>query len=118
MFAVSSRRMSELGRLGDEIQAARKRKRLTQFELAEQVGVSLKTISTIERGIQAPAWETLTRLGHALGLEVRLVDSSNRMLKFASGLHPDEAELLVAIGEAVLPIIRGTRRKGGSTGGT
>ena len=41
--------------LASNIKAERARKSLTQFQLAELIGVSESTISLIERGLQAPS---------------------------------------------------------------
>ena len=41
--------------LGLNIKAERNRKNLTQFQLAELVGISESTISLIERGLQTPS---------------------------------------------------------------
>lgn len=41
--------------LASNIKAERVRKNLTQFQLAELIGVSESTIGLIERGLQAPS---------------------------------------------------------------
>ena len=57
--------MSE--RLANRIKAEREKATLTQAALAEQVGVSRKTINTIENGVFVPS--TLTALKIAESLE-------------------------------------------------
>jgi DNA-binding XRE family transcriptional regulator len=58
------------GRLGQTIRELRKRRKLSQTELAEGAGVSLMTISRIERGEHDPHIKTLARIAGALGLSV------------------------------------------------
>ena len=49
------------------LREARKRRRLTQDELAVKSGISQSAISTIERGyIQSPEWKTVAALCRAL----------------------------------------------------
>lgn len=55
-------------RLGERITAARARLRLTQQELADEIGVSVKTINNLETGRTGPPRPgTRTRLEDALG---------------------------------------------------
>lgn len=51
---------------GKAIQRLRKRKNLTQEQLAEQVALSSNTISRIERGLLMPSVATLCNLCNAL----------------------------------------------------
>lgn len=43
---------------------------LTQAELAEQVGVTRKTVNTVENGVFTPSATLAIKLAHALGLTV------------------------------------------------
>lgn len=54
--------------LGNRIRRARKECGLTQKGLAEQTGLSVKTIQDIEKGRKNPTYDTLTRLMERLGL--------------------------------------------------
>ncbi len=45
---------------------------LSQVQLAAQSGVSLATLQAIEAGQGNPEWDTIQRLGQALGFEVAL----------------------------------------------
>ena len=58
----------DLEALGNHIRNARKACGLTQQELADQTGLSAKTIQDIERGHKNPTYETLARLMNRLGL--------------------------------------------------
>jgi len=57
-------------RLGQRIREIRKERGMSQTELAEKAGISLITISRIERGERDPHLTTLLRI--ARGLDVRL----------------------------------------------
>jgi len=46
-------------------------KRLTQEELAKTIGLSTSFISSMERGVHAPSFETLESIAKALGVSVR-----------------------------------------------
>lgn len=59
---------------GRRLRAYRKLKRLTQAELAEQLGVSIAIVGTLERGTRVPSRQIITEV--------------------AATLHVSEAELL------------------------
>jgi transcriptional regulator with XRE-family HTH domain len=56
------------GRLGQRIRALRKQQKMSQTELAEKAGISLITISRIERGERDPHVKTLARIAKGLGV--------------------------------------------------
>ena len=53
----------------------RARLNLTQAELAERVGVSRKTINTVENGVFTPSATLALKLARALGMKVEQVFS-------------------------------------------
>ncbi|MDP2383709.1 MAG: helix-turn-helix transcriptional regulator [Nitrospirota bacterium] len=55
--------------VGKRIKIVRQRNGLTQDQLAEQVGLSPKYISGIERGVENPTMDILIRLAKVLGVE-------------------------------------------------
>jgi transcriptional regulator with XRE-family HTH domain len=55
--------------IGKRIKIVRQQKGLTQDEFAEQVGLSSKYISGIERGVENPTMDTLLRLAKVLGVQ-------------------------------------------------
>lgn len=55
---------------GKRLRKLRRRKDLTQERLAEVLDVSVEFISNMERGINAPSFETLEKLSGALDLPV------------------------------------------------
>ena len=52
---------------GKRVKQLRKQAGLSQEELAERAGISVDFVSLVERGINAPSFETLERLCEALG---------------------------------------------------
>jgi len=57
-------------KLGNGLKAARTALGLTQADLAERVGVSRKTINTVENGVFTPSTVLALRLAKALGVSV------------------------------------------------
>ena len=55
---------------GRRVSELRKRKRLTQEQLAEAIGKSSETISNIERGTSAPRFKTAARIADALSVDL------------------------------------------------
>ena len=55
-------------RVGQRIRAIRKRRRLTQADLAYLIDRSVEAISAVERGRSAPSLVTLVRLARALDI--------------------------------------------------
>ena len=56
--------------LGLNIKAERNRKNLTQFQLAELVGISESTISLIERGLQTPSIFLVYNIAKVLMIDI------------------------------------------------
>jgi putative transcriptional regulator len=54
-------------KLANDLRAAREVKSLTQAQLAERIGVSRKTINTIENGVFVPSTLIALKLAAALG---------------------------------------------------
>jgi putative transcriptional regulator len=57
-------------RLGNHLKEARARLGWTQAELAQQVGVSRKTINTVENGVFVPSALLALKLSRVLGQQV------------------------------------------------
>ena len=56
--------------LGNRLKDLRTRRGLTQAELAEQVGVSRKTINTVENGVFVPSTTLALLIARELGVAV------------------------------------------------
>lgn len=62
-------------RLGNRLRALRTELGLTQAGLAEQVGVTRKTINTVENGVFIPSTVLALKLARALGSPVETIFS-------------------------------------------
>jgi len=62
-----------IGHIAAGIKAARKRRGLTQAELADKIGTRQSVISRIESGDHLPSLSTLIRLARALDMELYIV---------------------------------------------
>jgi transcriptional regulator with XRE-family HTH domain len=56
---------------GRRVRVLRKRKGMTQEQLAEVADISVDFLSLMERGVNAPSFATLERLADALGIPVK-----------------------------------------------
>lgn len=56
--------------LGGKIQRARKKKELTQEQLAETIGVSTRYIGFIEQGQRVPSLKTADKIARMLGVKL------------------------------------------------
>jgi transcriptional regulator with XRE-family HTH domain len=65
-MALSLRRQ-----FGTRLKAIRLERELTQEQFSELVGISVDFLSLIERGVNAPSFETLEQIGKRLELQVR-----------------------------------------------
>ena len=58
-------------RFGKRLRYIRRDKDLTQEQLAEAVGISIEFLSNLERGVNAPSFETLEKLATILEVPVQ-----------------------------------------------
>ncbi len=58
-------------KFGRRLRELRKQKDLTQEQLAEAAQISVEFLSNMERGVNAPSFETLERLAMALNVDVK-----------------------------------------------
>lgn len=61
--------------LENRVRAAREAKGWTQAELAERIGVSRKTVNTVENGVFIPSTVVALKLAGALGTTVEALFS-------------------------------------------
>ena len=59
------------GQFGKKLRDLRKQRGITQEQLAEAASISVDFLSLIERGINAPSFETLEKLSCALNVPVK-----------------------------------------------
>lgn len=58
-------------KFGQRLRELRKQKGLTQEQLAEAAQISVEFLSNMERGVNAPSFETLERLAQALKVPIK-----------------------------------------------
>src|SRR5437870_8459456 len=98
------------------VRAARKRKGLTQRELAAKTRISQPMISLIERGLQDPRYSTLQRIFRACDLEMDVVNVAGGGIdrtQFMSTLPLTPEERLrrsVVATRAINELVRNARR--------
>jgi len=68
---------TDVFRLANQILTERKRRGLTQVDLASICGIAQSEISRIERGDGNPTVETLSRVGRSLNLNLQFVSASS-----------------------------------------
>mgnify|MGYP003577890096 FL=1 len=56
---------------GKRLQQCRVANKLTQEELAERVGLTIESISNMERGIHGPSFDSLEKISDALGIPAK-----------------------------------------------
>lgn len=87
-----------MGYPGDRIALRRQQLRLSQEELANEIGSSQKQVSRYENGHNDPTSEVLVKFARALDTTtdwlLGLTDNPERSLRDEGDLSPDERELL------------------------
>ena len=84
-----------LEKVGNFIAELRKEKGLTQEKLGEQLGVSGKTISKWERGVNAPDIALLNSLSTILGVDIKEILNGER--KAEKNLSKKRKKLIIKI---------------------
>ena len=98
------------------IRTARRRKGLTQRELASRTGIPQPMISSIERGLQDPRFSTLERILVAVDQEIDVVDRAGKGVdrtQFVESLRLAPVERLrngVAASIAIDRLVKSARR--------
>lgn len=81
-----------MGRLrehfGKHLLAIRRDRGLTQEQFAELVGISVDFLSLIERGLNAPSFETLERIADRLDVSVSFLFAFEQDVSNAKGRMP------------------------------
>jgi len=56
---------------GKQLQLLRLEANMTQEELADEIGLTVESVSNIERGIYGPKFDNLEKIASALGIPVK-----------------------------------------------
>lgn len=92
--------MEQTNNLGNKIRQARKKKNLSQKDLARICGITETQICRLEKGEHKPQFKTLVRIAECLKLELRELTEGlgyNKKVildKQLVALNPDDAELI------------------------
>ena len=88
--------------LGEQIKRCREKRGFTQEQLAEKIGVSIETISSIERGIKMPRLQNFVAIANQLGvsadellqdeLDFGFIAEANALSKKAGGVVEGRSE--------------------------
>lgn len=65
--------MKKIEHIGDRVRAVRRRRALTQAELAGTAEVSVDTVVKLENGRHEPRPKTIRRLAAAMGVDVEVL---------------------------------------------
>ena len=71
--------------IGVRVVARRTRRRLTQQQVAERIGISRQALSSIERGTQTPHWPTLYAVAGVLRCDIYALLPTYRQVKALDG---------------------------------
>jgi transcriptional regulator with XRE-family HTH domain len=97
--------------MGPRIKEARKGKKLTQGELAEQIGVSPASVAMYETGKREPYGETLVRLADALDVTTDFLLGRNTALETPLTTPPSSPALATAFAAMIARCkVRGTQQ--------
>lgn len=88
--------------IGQKIKQQRKRLKLTQFELAEKVGIHEKQLSRIEAGLHYPSLENFIRILRVLKINLREFEEKKEI----NPIKDDIAQLLADSNNKELKIYR------------
>lgn len=82
---------------GKKIKEARENKRLTQFELAEKIGVSPNFLGDIERGVKLPSLNKLIIISNTLklSLDSMFADSLDNILSEPEQIYYTDRQLAI-----------------------
>jgi len=83
---MESRYLLDYAHIAERVRDARRRQRLTQAELAEQIGLSTNAVAKLETGLMTPSLPTLVSLANALQLDMNELFSARADGEPESGL--------------------------------
>jgi transcriptional regulator with XRE-family HTH domain len=79
-------------RFGEKLSLLRKRRGMTQLELAEELNVSRQAVSRWEQGISNPSTENMVRIGELLDVSIDTLVNENAQLQTETAVLVVEAE--------------------------
>lgn len=81
--------------MGDKLKSLRTEKKLTQKQVADQIGLAISAVSSYESGSRYPSYDVLVRLAHIfhVSTDYLLGMTDKRNIDF-TGLGDEEIELI------------------------
>jgi transcriptional regulator with XRE-family HTH domain len=76
-IAPKSQYIEIMKKIGEEIRLRRKLLKIDQKTLAELAGVSINTLTKIERGESNPSVNVLTKILDTLGMDIKIIIKGN-----------------------------------------
>ena len=76
-IALKSQYIEIMKKIGEEIRLRRKLLKIDQKTLAELAGVSINTLTKIERGESNPSVNVLTKILDTLGMDIKIIIKGN-----------------------------------------
>jgi len=76
-IAPKSQNIEIMKKIGEEIRLRRKLLKIDQKTLAELAGVSINTLTKIERGESNPSVNVLTKILDTLGMDIKIIIKGN-----------------------------------------
>ena len=76
-IAPKSQYIEIMKKIGEEIRLRRKLLKIDQKTLAELAGVSINTLTKIERGESNPSVNVLTKILNTLGMDIKIIIKGN-----------------------------------------
>ena len=85
----------QLVNMGDKLKSLRTEKKLTQKQIADQIGLAISTVSSYESGSRYPSYDVLVRLAHIFHVSTDyLLGMTDKRNIDVTGLGDDEIELV------------------------
>lgn len=81
--------------MGDKLKSLRLEKKLTQKQVAEQIGLAISAVSSYESGTRYPSYDVLVKLAYIFHVSTDyLLGMTNERNIDVTGLKDDEIELV------------------------
>lgn len=80
---------------GKRIKQARLKKDLTQYALAEEVGVSQNFLGDVERGLKLPSISTCIKLSNVLGISLDTLFNESLKVSEDSEIYLTDKQLII-----------------------
>lgn len=88
--------------MGDKLKSLRTEKKLTQKQVADQIGLAISAVSSYESGSRYPSYDVLVRLAHIFHVSTDyLLGMTDKRNIDVTGLGDEEIELISQLRQKV-----------------